>query len=81
MVLVDAAEQALARFAIDAEYVALVDPGTLEPLSQLTDPALLAIAARIGDVRLIDNTVLEPAPASTSPRQRLLGEVVATCNA
>jgi pantoate--beta-alanine ligase len=81
MVLVDAAEQALARFAIDAEYVALVDPRTLEPMSQLTGPALLAIAARIGDVRLIDNTVLEPAPASTSPRKRLQGEAIATCNA
>jgi len=37
----------------------------------------------IGDVRLIDNTIFEPAPASTSPssQQPLQGEAITTCNA
>jgi pantoate--beta-alanine ligase len=80
-VLVEAATQTLRSFGVAPEYVALVDPETLEPLEQLAGEALLAIAARIGDVRLIDNTILEGAPASTSSQQPLQGEAIATCNA
>ncbi|MCW3028561.1 MAG: pantoate--beta-alanine ligase [Solirubrobacterales bacterium] len=79
--LVDAALQTLGSFGVDPDYVALVDPETLEPLEQLAGRALLAIAARIGDVRLIDNTILEPTPASTSSQKALQGEAIATCNA
>jgi pantoate--beta-alanine ligase len=79
--LVDAALQRLRSFGVDPDYVALVDPETLEPLEQLAGRALLAIAARIGDVRLIDNTILEPTPASTSSQQALQREAIATCNA
>jgi pantoate--beta-alanine ligase len=80
-VLVEAATQTLRSFGVAPEYVALVDPETLEPLEQLAGEALLAIAARIGDVRLIDNTILEGAPASKSSQQPLQGEAIATCNA
>ena len=79
--LEDAALQALRSSGVLAEYVALVDPETLEPLAQLTGRGLLAIAARIGDVRLIDNAILEPAPASTSSQTPLQGDAIATCNA
>jgi pantoate--beta-alanine ligase len=79
--LVDAALQSVRSFGVDPDYVELVDPETLEPLEQLAGKALLAIAARIGDVRLIDNTMLEPTPASTSSHQPLQGEAIATCNA
>jgi pantoate--beta-alanine ligase len=78
--LVDAALRCLRSFAVVPEYVAVVDPETLEPLEQLAGEALLAIAARIGDVRLIDNTILEPAPASMSS-QPLTGGAITTCNA
>jgi pantoate--beta-alanine ligase len=80
-VLLDAAVQALDGFGVHPEYVALVDPDTLEPVAELTGPALLAIAARVGDVRLIDNVTLEPAPASKSAKQPLQGDAIATCNA
>jgi pantoate--beta-alanine ligase len=79
-VLVDAALQTMRSFAVVPDYVALVDTETLEPLEQLAGEALLAIAARIGDVRLIDNTILEPAPASMSS-QPLTGGAITTCNA
>ncbi|HEV7586037.1 MAG TPA: pantoate--beta-alanine ligase [Solirubrobacteraceae bacterium] len=79
--LVDAAVQALDSFGVHREYVALVDPDTFEPIAELSGPALLAVAARIGEVRLIDNAILEPAPASTSGQQPLQGEAIATCNA
>jgi pantoate--beta-alanine ligase len=64
---------------VEAEYVALVEPDTLEPLDTLSGVALLAIAARIGEVRLIDNAILEPARAS-APSQQPQGEAI-TCSA
>lgn len=44
--------------AVRAEYVCLCDPETLEEVRRVSAPTLLAIAAWVGDVRLIDNCVL-----------------------
>lgn len=59
-----AAVLAAARAALDGlqpEYLALVDPETFAPLATLDGrPALVAVAARVGRVRLIDNTLLTP---------------------
>jgi pantoate--beta-alanine ligase len=64
------ARAALERFGVEPEYVELVDPDTFEPLSSLQRPGLLALAARVGDTRLIDNILLRPARvASTRPPQ------------
>jgi pantoate--beta-alanine ligase len=63
--LLDAARERLQAFGVAAEYLALVDPDTLEPLEELADAGLLALAARIGEVRLIDNALLTPATTST----------------
>jgi pantoate--beta-alanine ligase len=63
--LLDAAREAMRPFDVQPEYLALVDPGTLEPLTRLTGEALLALAARIGEVRLIDNAIVAPAAAHT----------------
>ncbi|HEY7961723.1 MAG TPA: pantoate--beta-alanine ligase [Solirubrobacteraceae bacterium] len=62
--LLGAARATLHSFGIEPEYVALVDPDTLEPLRTLDRPALLALAARVGGVRLIDNVTLHPIAAS-----------------
>jgi len=43
---------------IRPEYVALVDPITFAPAVTVDGPVLVAIAARVGSTRLIDNTVL-----------------------
>ncbi len=40
------------------EYVELVHPKTLKPLEQVEEAGLLAIAARLGSTRLIDNFIL-----------------------
>ncbi|HUF03817.1 MAG TPA: pantoate--beta-alanine ligase [Aridibacter sp.] len=41
------------------DYIALVDPDSLDPVEKVGDePALLAVAVRIGDIRLIDNVIL-----------------------
>jgi pantoate--beta-alanine ligase len=78
--LTDAARETLGAYDVVPEYVALVEPETLEPIDTLRGRALLAIAARVGEVRLIDNAILEPAPAQT-PTQPLTGEAITTCNA
>jgi pantoate--beta-alanine ligase len=41
------------------EYASLCHPGTLEETSHISGPTLLAIAAWVGEVRLIDNRVLQ----------------------
>jgi pantoate--beta-alanine ligase len=40
------------------EYAAVVDPDTLLPLADTTRGALIAVTARLGDTRLIDNHLL-----------------------
>lgn len=40
------------------DYATVVHPDTFRPLTTIEGPALLAIAARVGPVRLIDNTPL-----------------------
>ena len=42
------------------DYIASVDPLTLKPVEIMTGPTVLAIAARVGATRLIDNIVVEP---------------------
>lgn len=46
------------------DYAELVDPATLEVITEFAAPVLAVVAARIGKVRLIDNMLLEPAPQS-----------------
>lgn len=58
---------ALAESGIDPEYVALVDPGTFEPVAAVTGATLVAVAARVGEVRLIDNTVVTPGGPVAAP--------------
>jgi len=70
--LLKAAREAMLAAGIEPEYLALVDPDTLEPCPALTRASLLAVAARIGEVRLIDNAMLEPceSPTPAEPRSR-----------
>ena len=75
-VLVDSAAALMRALGVEPEYVALVDPDTLEPLETLAGAGLLLLAARIGEVRLIDNVVLEP-NMSSDLRQPLPGKAVA----
>lgn len=44
---------------ITPQYIELVDPETLQPLSEITESGLLAIAVYVGTTRLIDNVTLE----------------------
>ncbi len=44
--------------AVQVQYVSLVDPDSLQPLARIATAGLLAIAAQIGNTRLIDNVIL-----------------------
>jgi pantoate--beta-alanine ligase len=59
--IVFAATRVLARMkGVAIEYVEAVDAETLAPDLSLERPILIAIAARVGKTRLIDNIVLQP---------------------
>jgi pantoate--beta-alanine ligase len=52
--------------ALRLDYAELRDPETLEEVSVVNKPTLLAIAAFVGKTRLIDNCILDPAEAYTA---------------
>jgi pantoate--beta-alanine ligase len=53
-----AARAAMEPFDVTPEYLALVSPDTLEPLERVNGRALVAVAARVGPARLIDNALI-----------------------
>ena len=44
---------------LDVDYVKLASTGTMQPVSELATPSVLAVAARVGPVRLIDNVIFD----------------------
>jgi pantoate--beta-alanine ligase len=55
-----AGEAILAEAGIAPEYFAAVSSNTLEPVARITGETLVAIAANLGGVRLIDNVLVHP---------------------
>jgi pantoate--beta-alanine ligase len=47
------------RAITETDYVVVCDPETLDEVSEIGREALLAVAARIGDTRLIDNILIK----------------------
>jgi pantoate--beta-alanine ligase len=47
--------------SVEPEYLALVDPDSFQPVQNVNGRVLLAVAARIGATRLIDNTIIHTA--------------------
>jgi pantoate--beta-alanine ligase len=81
-----AAREAMRSYDVEPEYLALVAPDTFEPIDALESEALLALAARIGETRLIDNAILHPATANAAaaahdPSQPVPGKAMTTCSA
>ncbi len=50
------------------DYAAVVAADTLQPLTQVQGPTLLALAVRFGNTRLIDNVLCFPTPAGLPGR-------------
>jgi len=60
-ILIKAAKNVLSgSSAVRLDYFEIVDPDELTPLALINQPALVAVAAFVGNPRLIDNIVLEP---------------------
>ena len=57
--VVAAAVRTMQHEGVEPEYVAAVDALSLEPMTTLRDGVLIAIAARVGPVRLIDNELVQ----------------------
>lgn len=54
----NAAVAEMRRHGVIPEYLAVVDPDDLSPLTTLDRRGLVAVAARVGHTRLIDNTTI-----------------------
>lgn len=60
-----AALEAMSAAGVEPEYLQVVSPGTFTPVPRVDgEPVLVAVAARVGDVRLIDNELLNPNPSA-----------------
>ena len=59
---------AMASRGVTPEYLAVVDPGTFAPAEDLSRSSLAVAAARVGDVRLIDNLPIPPVTPSQEAR-------------
>jgi len=59
--LVTAGKQAMSEEpGVKLDYFEIVNPDTLEPLQDVRDGALVAVAAYVGTTRLIDNALIPP---------------------
>ncbi|MFN5515321.1 MAG: bifunctional pantoate--beta-alanine ligase/(d)CMP kinase [Cyanobacteriota bacterium] len=57
--LLEAAKRALSAYPnLQPQYLDLVDPQSLQPLTDIKQAGLLALAVRVGGARLIDNCLL-----------------------
>ena len=66
----------------ELDYLEIVDPDSIAPISEIAERALCAVAARFGSVRLIDNVVLgEPGgrPCRQARRNGETGSRLQTC--
>src|SRR5215218_9213161 len=55
----ESALAAMAPYAVEPEYLALVDPDSFSPVTTVNGRVLVAVAARVGDTRLIDNALFQ----------------------
>jgi len=66
--IIAAGRAAMRALGVEPEYLELVAPDNFAGVAQLNgEPVLAAVAARVGDVRLIDNEILIPASADRRP--------------
>ena len=55
----EAALAAMAPHGVEPEYLALVDPDSFLPVDTVNGRVLVAVAARVGSTRLIDNALVQ----------------------
>lgn len=57
---------------LEVDYVKLASQETMKPIDTLDQPAVLAVAAHVGRVRLIDNVVFDVTDGSVTPDRGIL---------
>jgi len=57
-----AGRDTMSHAGVEPEYFAVVDAASLAPLERISGDVLIAVAARVGPVRLIDNEVVRVSP-------------------
>jgi len=62
-----AGRAAMAALGVEPEYLAVVRPDDLRPMERVSGDVLVAVAARVGPTRLIDNTILH-SPNGAAPQ-------------
>jgi pantoate--beta-alanine ligase len=68
--LVELVDTELRNSGIEPEYVEARDAEDLSPVGELNGrPLLVAVAARVGKARLIDNVVIDPTSTTTDPTE------------
>jgi len=55
----EAARAAMAAHGVEPEYLALVDPDSFQPVDTIDGRVVVAVAARVGHTRLIDNALVQ----------------------
>jgi pantoate--beta-alanine ligase len=50
--------------SVELDYLVIVDPQTLDEVAEIRNVVVVAVAARVGKVRLIDNAIIDPAATS-----------------
>jgi len=68
-----AGRAAMAAAGVEPEYLAVVDPDTLEGVREIAGRVLVVVAARIGSARLIDNAVIDTEPVATRANPSAVG--------
>ncbi len=64
---IEAGRRELSASGIEPEYLEARDPEDLTPVAELGDrPILVAVAARVGEARLIDNVTIDPENLKTA---------------
>jgi pantoate--beta-alanine ligase len=60
-----AGRAAMALEGVQPEYLAAVDPDTLEGVEEIAGRVLVVVAARVGPARLIDNVLIDTEQVAT----------------
>jgi pantoate--beta-alanine ligase len=63
-----AGRAAMAALGVRPEYLAAVDPDTLEHVIEVDGRVLVVVAARVGPARLIDNVLIDTEQVATRTR-------------
>lgn len=64
-IILDSARRVLRDAAIEPEYLEIRATSDLATLDVVDRPAVIAVAARVGSARLIDNVIVDPPPQPT----------------